>query len=74
MSSRRPCLPAALLCTCLVAGLAVAAPPKGADREALKKTLLDLAQRAPFKDARLGVQLVSLDDGTVVFSKDADAL
>ena len=73
MFSRRHCL-AALLCTCLVAGTAVAAPPKAADREALKKTLLDLAQRAPFRDARLGVQLVSLDDGTVVFSKDADAL
>jgi len=74
LSSRRPFLVAALLTTCLVAGSAVAAPPKGADREALKKTLLDLAQRAPFRDARLGVQLVSLDDGTVVFSKDADAL
>ena len=47
---------------------------RAADREALKKTLLDLAQRSPFRDARLGVQLVSLDDGTVVFSKDADAL
>ena len=73
MSPRRPCL-AALLCTCLVAGSALAAPSKAADREALKKTLLDLAQRAPFRDARLGVQLLSLDDGTVVFSKDADAL
>ena len=28
----------------------------------------------PFRDARLGLQLVSLDDGSVVFSKDADAL
>ena len=74
MSPRRLCSPVALLCTCLVAASAVAATPKAADREALKKTLLDLAQRAPFRDARLGVQLVSLDDGTVVFSKDADAL
>ena len=73
MSSRRPCLAAALLCTCLVAGPTRAAPSKAADREALKKTLLDLAQRA-FRDARLGLQLVSLDDGSVVFSKDADAL
>jgi D-alanyl-D-alanine carboxypeptidase/D-alanyl-D-alanine-endopeptidase (penicillin-binding protein 4) len=73
LSSRRPCLLAALFCTS-VAGSAFAAPTKAADREALKKTLLELAQRAPFKDARLGVQLVSLDDGSVVFSKDADAL
>ena len=74
MSSRRPCLAAALLFTALAAGGASAAPAKAADREALKKTLLDLAQRTPFRDARLGVQLVSLDDGSVVFSKDADAL
>ena len=47
---------------------------RAADREALKKTLLDLAGRPPFQDARLGLQLVSLDDGTVVFSKDPDAL
>jgi D-alanyl-D-alanine carboxypeptidase/D-alanyl-D-alanine-endopeptidase (penicillin-binding protein 4) len=74
LSPSRPCLAAALLCTCLVAGPVRSAPSKAADREALKKTLLDLAQRAPFRDARLGVQLVSLDDGSVVFSKDADAL
>jgi len=72
--SRRPCVVAALLSTWLVAGPAVAGPSRAADREALKRTLLDLAQRAPFRDARLGVQLVSLDDGSVVFSKDADAL
>jgi D-alanyl-D-alanine carboxypeptidase/D-alanyl-D-alanine-endopeptidase (penicillin-binding protein 4) len=74
LSPRRPCLAAALLCACLAAGPVRAAPSKAADREALKKTLLDLAQRAPFRDARLGVQLISLDDGSVVFGKDADAL
>ena len=64
----------------LVGAVALAGPPapvprdKAADRAALKKTLLELAQRAPFSDARLGVQLVSLDDGSVVFSRDADAL
>jgi D-alanyl-D-alanine carboxypeptidase/D-alanyl-D-alanine-endopeptidase (penicillin-binding protein 4) len=73
LSACRPCLLAALLCTS-VTGSAFAAPTKAADREALKKTLLDLAQRPPFRDARLGVQLVSLEDGSVVFSKDADAL
>ena len=67
---------AALLACCLgVAGPASpAARDRAADCEALKKTLLDLAQRAPFRDARLGVQLISLDDGSVVFSKDADEL
>ena len=58
----------------MVAGAALAGPSRPADREALKKTLLELAQSTPFRDARLGVQLVSLDDGSVVFGKDADAL
>jgi len=58
----------------VAAGAALAAPTSATDREALKKTLLELAQRAPFRDARLGLQLVSLDDGSVVFAKDADAL
>jgi D-alanyl-D-alanine carboxypeptidase/D-alanyl-D-alanine-endopeptidase (penicillin-binding protein 4) len=64
-----------LACASVLAGPASApGRDRAADREALKKTLLDLAQRAPFRDARLGVQLVSLDDGSVVFSKDADTL
>ena len=74
LSPRRLFLLAVLLPACLLAGTAVAAPPTAADREALKKTLVDLAQRAPFRDARLGVQLVSLDDGSVVFSQNADDL
>ncbi len=76
MSPRRLLLLAALLaCASALAGPASpAGRDRAADREALKKTLLDLAQRAPFRDARLGVQLISLDDGSVVFSKDADAL
>ena len=52
MSPRRPCLAAALLCTCLVAGPTRAAPSKAADREALKKTLLDLAQLEPAQERR----------------------
>ena len=76
MSPRRPLLvPALLICASVLA--APASPPardRAADREALRRTLLELAQRAPFREARLGVQLVSLDDGSVVFGKDADAL
>jgi len=67
--------PLLLACASVLAGPAPApGRDRSADREALKKTLLELAQRAPFRDARLGVQLVSLDDGSAVFSKDADAL
>ncbi len=75
MFSRRPSVIPAVLCALVVAGSALAAAPnRAADREALKKTLLELAQGAPFRDCRLGVQLVSLEDGSVVFAKDADAL
>ncbi|MGZ6079451.1 MAG: D-alanyl-D-alanine carboxypeptidase/D-alanyl-D-alanine endopeptidase [Myxococcaceae bacterium] len=58
----------------MLAGPPAPARDRAADRESLKKTLLELAQRAPFSDARLGMQLLSLEDGSIVFSKDADAL
>jgi D-alanyl-D-alanine carboxypeptidase/D-alanyl-D-alanine-endopeptidase (penicillin-binding protein 4) len=74
LSPRRLTLLAALLAWASVLAGPAPSRDRTADREALKKTLLDLAQRSPFRDARLGVQLVSLDDGSVVFSKDADAL
>ena len=75
MSFRGLFLAAALLaCAPVLAGPPAPARDRAADRESLKKTLLELAQRAPFSDARLGMQLVSLEDGSVVFSKDADAL
>jgi len=74
LSARRLFVFAALACAPVLAGPQAPPRDKAADRAALKKTLLDLAQRAPLSDARLGMQLVSLDDGSVVFSKDADAL
>jgi D-alanyl-D-alanine carboxypeptidase/D-alanyl-D-alanine-endopeptidase (penicillin-binding protein 4) len=75
LSPRRPFAVALLACATALAGPApTPARDRAADREALKKTLLELAQRAPFRDARLGLQLVSLDDGSAVFSKDPDAL
>jgi D-alanyl-D-alanine carboxypeptidase/D-alanyl-D-alanine-endopeptidase (penicillin-binding protein 4) len=48
--------------------------PRTAEQEALKKALLELTQRQPLSQSRLGVQIIDLDDGTVLFSKDADAL
>ncbi|MBL0697436.1 D-alanyl-D-alanine carboxypeptidase/D-alanyl-D-alanine-endopeptidase [Comamonas sp. JC664] len=47
---------------------------KRADREALKTALLEVLQRAPLKASRMGVLMQSLDDGTVVFSHNADEL
>ncbi|MBN1207906.1 MAG: D-alanyl-D-alanine carboxypeptidase/D-alanyl-D-alanine-endopeptidase [Myxococcaceae bacterium] len=54
---------------------AQAAPAdKRAEREALKAALVDVLQRAPLRASRVGVHVQSLDDGTVVFSQNADEL
>ncbi|WP_224361709.1 D-alanyl-D-alanine carboxypeptidase/D-alanyl-D-alanine endopeptidase [Hyalangium versicolor] len=47
---------------------------KKAEREALKTALLDVLQRTPLKASRVGVYIQSLDDGSVVFSQNADDL
>ncbi|XXF79148.1 D-alanyl-D-alanine carboxypeptidase/D-alanyl-D-alanine-endopeptidase [Myxococcaceae bacterium GXIMD 01537] len=47
---------------------------KRAEREALKATLLEVLQRQPLKESRVAVHMVSLDDGGVVFSHNADEL
>ncbi len=47
---------------------------KQAEREALKAALLDVLQRSSLKAARVGIHMQSLDDGTVVFSQNADEL
>ncbi|HZI12798.1 MAG TPA: D-alanyl-D-alanine carboxypeptidase/D-alanyl-D-alanine-endopeptidase [Myxococcus sp.] len=55
----------------------LAAPPsaeKRADREALKTALMEVLQRTALKTSRVGVHMQSLDDGTVVFSHNADEL
>jgi D-alanyl-D-alanine carboxypeptidase/D-alanyl-D-alanine-endopeptidase (penicillin-binding protein 4) len=57
---------------------ALSAPPtaaqKRADREALKAALMEVLQRTALKSSRVGVHMQSLDDGTVVFSHNADEL
>jgi serine-type D-Ala-D-Ala carboxypeptidase/endopeptidase (penicillin-binding protein 4) len=55
----------------------LAAPPstdKKAEREALKNALIQVMQRTALKSSRVGVHMQSLDDGTVVFSHNADEL
>jgi D-alanyl-D-alanine carboxypeptidase/D-alanyl-D-alanine-endopeptidase (penicillin-binding protein 4) len=47
---------------------------KNADREALKRVLLDLIKRPPFDTARVSVQVQSLDDGAVILSHNGDEL
>jgi len=54
----------------------VAAPDdkKRAEREALKASLLQVLQREPLNASRVAVHMMSLDDGSVVFSHNADEL
>lgn len=47
---------------------------KRAEREALKASLMQVLQRDPLNASRVGVHMMSLDDGSVVFSHNADEL
>lgn len=60
----------------LSVALAVSPSPevKAKDREALKRTLAQVIETTPLKKARVSVQVLSLDDGQVVFSRDSDEL
>ena len=56
------------------AGVAAADDKKRAEREALKASLMQVLQREPLNASRVGVHMQSLDDGSVVFSHNADEL
>jgi serine-type D-Ala-D-Ala carboxypeptidase/endopeptidase (penicillin-binding protein 4) len=61
----------------ILAALTAAAPTpaqKAKDREALKAAINQVIERSPLKAARISVQVKSLDDGTVVFARNADEL
>ncbi|MFL5356024.1 D-alanyl-D-alanine carboxypeptidase/D-alanyl-D-alanine-endopeptidase [Archangium sp.] len=64
----------ALFVTLPRAGAAAADDKKRAEREALKASLMQVLQREPLNASRVGVHMMSLDDGTVVFSHNADEL
>ena len=59
---------------CIVTTVASAAPPRAADREALRKTMESVIEKTSLKSARVTIQVRSLDDGAVVFSRDPDEL
>ncbi len=44
------------------------------DREALKQVLTEVAARGPLATARVGISVLSLSDGSVVFARNADEL
>ncbi|HET9450952.1 MAG TPA: D-alanyl-D-alanine carboxypeptidase/D-alanyl-D-alanine-endopeptidase, partial [Aggregicoccus sp.] len=56
------------------APLSVSPALKAAEREALKATLLEVLERQPLKQSHVSIHLQSLDDGTVVFARNADDL
>ncbi|AKJ00629.1 D-alanyl-D-alanine carboxypeptidase/D-alanyl-D-alanine-endopeptidase [Archangium gephyra] len=56
------------------AGAAAADDKKRAEREALKASLMQVLQREPLNASRVAVHMMSLDDGSVVFSHNADEL
>ncbi|WP_328707112.1 D-alanyl-D-alanine carboxypeptidase/D-alanyl-D-alanine endopeptidase [Citreicoccus inhibens] len=58
----------------LIARAAPAPADKRAEREALKNALLQVLQRSPLKMSRVGMHMQSLDDGSVVFTHNADEL
>jgi D-alanyl-D-alanine carboxypeptidase/D-alanyl-D-alanine-endopeptidase (penicillin-binding protein 4) len=76
----RPTLQLRLSVVAIAALVLGASAPAGADgtrekdREALRRVLAELAVRGPLASAHVGIQVVSLVDGTVVFSRNADDL
>ncbi|MEW6430907.1 MAG: D-alanyl-D-alanine carboxypeptidase/D-alanyl-D-alanine-endopeptidase [Myxococcota bacterium] len=57
------------------AGSAQAGPrTRDQEREALRRALQSVIDQSPLGTARVTVQVQSLDDGTVVFARDADEL
>lgn len=58
----------------VVSAVAAAAGPKPADREALRRTMEAVLQGTNLKNARVTVQVRSLEDGSVVFSRDENEL
>jgi D-alanyl-D-alanine carboxypeptidase/D-alanyl-D-alanine-endopeptidase (penicillin-binding protein 4) len=58
----------------LVAARGYAAPSREQDREALRRAMQTVIEQSPLKTARVSVQVKSLSDGAVIFSRDADEL
>lgn len=65
--------PALLLTLALVAAAPTPAQ-KQKDREALKAAISQVIERSPLKTARISVHVKSLDDGSVIFARNADEL
>jgi D-alanyl-D-alanine carboxypeptidase/D-alanyl-D-alanine-endopeptidase (penicillin-binding protein 4) len=53
---------------------ASAADSKKADREALKKALVEVIKRSPLASARISVQVQSLEDGAIILTQSSEEL
>ena len=67
-------LPGTFVALGLGISLAASAGAKPAEREALKRSLQSVLTDGALKGARVSMEVLSLDDGSVVFANDADAL
>lgn len=64
-----------VLCLALTAAPPAAAPSgKEKEREALRKVITGVIERSPLRNARISVQVRSLDDGSVIFSQGSEEL
>src|SRR4051812_48002393 len=52
----------------------VSSPNKEKERDQLRKAISGVIERSPLKNARISVQVRSLEDGSVVFAQGADDL
>src|SRR5262245_44837089 len=61
-----------------VVSVAIAAAPvspaRAEERKSLERALMSVVEKSPLKNARITVQIRSLDDGSVVFAQNADEL
>lgn len=62
------------LVLCLVVSFSAEAASRAQDREALKKTLDQVLSTTTLAKARVGLQVKSLDDGAIVYARDAEEL
>ncbi len=63
-----------LVCFVALPAFAEPARTRQQDREALKTTLDGVLTKSTLKDARVGLQVRSLEDGSVVYARDAEEL
>src|SRR5262245_57828187 len=60
--------------SCALLAAPLGSPGRAEERNALERALMSVIERSPLKNARITVQIRSLDDGSVVFAQHPDEL